>query len=246
MSSVKVDQDGSLAVVTLDRPPMNALDVPMCEEVTEAFTRLGGSDAVDAIVLTSSGAALSAGIDLQILPDLDPPAQDVLLETLNRMYLTIYACPKPVVGAVTGHAIAGGLVFAVCCDHRVVGAKGKHGLSEVAVGVRFPAVTSIAVQAELPVATARRLVLDGTLVRSEEAVALGIYDELSEDPLARATEVARARGAHNSSVYGDLKRVIRADAIAKMEAVLSGGDPLAGDWLSEEMRELARKTLARG
>ncbi len=241
--TVRVEMEGPVAVLTLDRPPMNALDAGFAKAFGDAFAELEGSEDVRAVVLTGAGPAFSAGIDLQELPDLEPSEQDVLLGVLNRMFAGVYASRLPVVGAIGGHAIAAGLVLALCCDHTVVGAGGKHGLPEVSVGVRFPAVAGEAVGAELTAKTLRRLVLDGTLLASDEAVALGVYDEQAGDPLARALEVAARRAEHDPEVYGDLKHGLRALPMERMAAVIAGGDPLEGQWLSEAMRERARATL---
>ena len=68
--------DDSVAILTLDRPPMNALDEAFCVAITEAFERVAADESIGAVVLTGSGPAFSAGVDLQIVPDLDVPAQD--------------------------------------------------------------------------------------------------------------------------------------------------------------------------
>jgi enoyl-CoA hydratase len=244
-TTIRTEMDGDIAVVTLDRPPMNALDAPFCDAITETFEAvIGGSDA-RAVVLTGAGKAFSAGVDLQIVPDLDTPAQDVLLDAINRMVLTLYGAPLPVVGAVNGHAIAGGIVLALCCDHRVAGPGGRHGLTEVAVGVRFPAGTREVVLAELSTAAVRRLVLGADLLDANEARALGIYDEIADDPLERALEVARARAGHPRSMYAEIKTAVRRETLERIAAASGGGEPLKGSWLSAEMREMARARLAR-
>jgi enoyl-CoA hydratase len=237
--------EDSVAILTLDRPPMNALDQAFCATITEAFERVAGDESIRAVVLTGNGPAFSAGVDLQIVPDLDFPAQDDLINAINRMVTTLYGAPVPVVAAVNGHAIAGGAVLALCADYRVASPSGRHGLSEIAVGVRFPATTLEAVLAELDAGAARRLIFSGALVDSEEARALGLYDEVAEAPLERALEVARTWSAHSRGIYADVKAAVRRQALARMTEAVAGGDPLAGDWLSDETRALARSRLGR-
>jgi enoyl-CoA hydratase len=161
------------------------------------------------------------------------------------MILALYGAPLPVVAAVNGHAIAGGIVLAVCADHRVAAPAGRHGLSEVAVGVRFPAATREAVQAELDARAVRRLVFSGELLSSAEAQALGVYDEVAERPLEQALAVAGRWGEHPRAMYGEIKSAVRAATLERMARVRIDGDPLKGGWLSEEMREMARARLAR-
>jgi enoyl-CoA hydratase len=243
--AVRTDRDGDVAILTLDRPPMNALDAAFCDAIRAAFAAASADEAVRAVVLTGAGKAFSAGVDLQVIPDLDTAGQDVLLDALNAMVRELYGAPLPVIAAVNGHAIAGGLVLAVCADHRVVGPGGRHGLTEVAVGVRFPLATREAVQAELSAGAVRRIVFGGALLTSAEAHALGAYDEIADEPLARALEVARTLSEHPRAMYGDIKAAIRGGTLARMARALDGGEPLKGSWLSDEMRELARARLAR-
>jgi enoyl-CoA hydratase len=237
--------EGSVAILTLDRPPMNALDEAFCRTITDAFERVAADESIRAVVLTGNGRAFSAGVDLQIVPDLDVSAQDVLIDAINRMVTTLYGAPVPVVAAVNGHAIAGGAVLALCADYRVASPSGRHGLSEIAVGVRFPATTLEAVLAELDAGAARRLIFSGALVDSDEARTLGLYDEVAEQPLERALEVARAWATHSRGIYADVKSAVRERALARMREAVTGGDPLAGHWLSDETRALARSRLSR-
>jgi enoyl-CoA hydratase len=244
-TTVHTEMVGPVAVLTLDRPPMNALDTPFCDAITATLEATVADEAVRALVLTGAGAAFSAGVDLQIVPDLDTPAQDALIDAINRMVLTLYGAPLPVVAAVNGHAIAGGIVLALCADYRVAAPTGRHGLTEVGVGVRFPASTREAVQAELDARAVRRLVFSGELFSSADAHALGVYDEVVERPLEQALQVARTWGAHPRSMYGDIKSAVRATTLQRMSRVQIDGDPLKGGWLSAEMREMARARLAR-
>jgi enoyl-CoA hydratase len=243
--SVSAEMVGPVAVLTLDRPPMNALDIPFCESIAAAIDSAVAEEQVRAVVLTGAGPAFSAGVDLQIVPDLDTAAQDALIDALNHMVLTLYGAPLPVLAAVNGHAIAGGLVLALCADYRVAAPTGRHGLTEVAVGVRFPASTREAVLAELETRAVRRLVFSGDLISSAEAEALGAYDEVAADPLERALEVAQKWAAHPRAIYGDIKTAIRGETLGRMSRVPVDGDPLKGSWLSDEMREMARARLAR-
>jgi enoyl-CoA hydratase len=244
-TTIRTEMHDDIAVVTLDRPPMNALDALFCDAISDALHAVVADSSVHAVVLTGAGKAFSAGVDLQIVPDLDTPAQDVLLEAINRMVLALYGAPLPVVGAIDGHAIAGGIVLALCCDHRVAGPRGRHGLTEVAVGVRFPAGTLEVVLAELSSGAVRRLVLGGDLLDADGAHDLGVYDEIADDPLERALEVARARAGHPRSMYAEIKTAVRRETLERMAAASGGGEPLKGGWLSAEMREMARARLAR-
>ena len=120
----------------------------------------------------------------------EPPAsawaaQRAMVGGINRLFAGWYGFPRPVVCAVNGHAIAGGLILALCADRRVGTHHGRYGLTELAVGIPYPVVALAVVRAELTVAAARRLALGAELVGPREALELGCLDELVDDPLAR-------------------------------------------------------------
>jgi enoyl-CoA hydratase len=243
--SIAIERDGAVARVTVARPPVNALDAALCDELADAFDALAGDAAVGAVVLAGAGDAFSAGLDLRALPQLDAAGQNELLRALNRVFSTIYAAPLPVVAAVAGHAIAGGLVLALCADVRIAAPRGRHGLTEVAVGVRYPVGALEVVAAELGPAAARRLVLGAGLHDAAALHALGAYDELADDPLARATAVAAELAGFPRIAYGASKRALRAAPIARIETALREGDPLAGRWLAPELHAAIRARLRR-
>ncbi|MBA3606469.1 MAG: enoyl-CoA hydratase/isomerase family protein, partial [Acidimicrobiia bacterium] len=170
--TVRTEHRERVAVLTLDAPPANAMDAASLDELSAAVGDATAADDVAAIVITAAGKAFSAGLDLKAIQRADTDAQEVLIEALNRCFLSVYSCPKFVVGAINGHAIAGGLVLALCCDVRLVtDAPLRAGLAEVSVGVVYPVGALEVVRGELAGAPLRRLVLRGDLVDADEGVA---------------------------------------------------------------------------
>ena len=125
------DRDG-VTVVELDRGPVNALDLELLGALTAAFDR-----ADSPVVLTGAGRTFSAGVDLRRIVEEPDSYVAEFLAALARAFLAVFTHPRPTVAAINGHAIAGGCLFALCCDTRVIGA-GTIGLTELAVAVRFP------------------------------------------------------------------------------------------------------------
>ena len=221
----QTERDG-IAVVAADRPPANAMNLELLDELVEAIDGLA-ADPPPAVVLAGRPGFFSAGLDLKAVPGYGPAEQRRVVEGINRMALGAYALPCPVVCAITGHAIAGGFVLAVCGDHRVASTEARYGLTEVKVGVPYPQGAIGVVRAELTAGAARVLVLGNRLVDAGECVRLGAFDEaLAPDAvLDRALEVAQELAALPAEVYARTKSELRARTLAELRAA-AAADPL--------------------
>ena len=189
-------QDG-VTILRIDRPPANALDPTLLNAGVEVVEELMAAPP-DALVITGTGAFFSGGADLRVVPDLPPDEQADLTRVFNLMFAGWYHFPRPVVAAVNGHAVAGGLVLALCGDYRVVGTSGQFGLTEVKVGIPFPSAAMAVVQRELTPPVVRRLVFGSKLFDAHRAVEYDIFDEVVEDddgPRAADREGSGVRGA---------------------------------------------------
>jgi enoyl-CoA hydratase len=200
-----------------------------------------------AVVITGRERFFSAGMDLKAVPELAPAEQRQTVDGINRLFSGWYAFPRPVVAAVNGHAIAGGLILALCADHRVCATEGKLGLTELRAGIPYPAAAIAVVRAELSASTARRLALGAALVGPQEALELGMVDELCarEQVVPRALELATGLAELPRATYGVVKRQLRAPAIEALDRVLSGGagDPVLGAWVGDDTRAAAASLL---
>jgi enoyl-CoA hydratase len=223
------ERDG-VTVLTADRPPANAMDLELLDELVEAIDGLA-AEVPPALVLAGRPGFFSAGLDLKAVPGYGPGEQRRLVEGINRMALGVYALPCPVVCAITGHAIAGGFVLAVCGDHRVASTEGRYGLTEVKVGVPYPQGAIGVVRAELTTTAARVLVLGNRLVGAEECVRLGAFDEaLAPDAVVdRALEVARELAALPAEIYARTKGELRARTLTELRPAVAA-DPLLDSW----------------
>jgi enoyl-CoA hydratase len=232
VTHVRVEEHGDVALVRVDRPPANALNPELLSEARAVADELSASGP-GAVVLTGREGFFSAGVDLKLVPTLDADGQRTMVEGVNRLMAAWYSFPRPVVCAVNGHAIAGGMIIALCADYRVGCKQGKLGLTELRAGVPYPAVPLAIVRAELSAQAARVLALRAHLVDPDEALALGLVDELAapEDVLERALVVAAEMAGLPARAYWDTKRELRAEAIDLIERVLEQGDPLMDSWL---------------
>lgn len=237
-----------IAVVTMAKPPMNTMDSAVLEGLTAMFERLAGDPDVKAAVLTGEGAAFSAGLDLKTVPHLDLAGQRRLIAALNDCFGTLYAWPKPLVAAVNGHAIAGGMVAALATDWRVVAdVKLQASLAEIHVGVTFPVAPLEVARGELAPAAARHLVLLGETLDARAAVALQVFDECvpAADLMARAIDRAHRYAALPPQAFATTKRELRAAALARIGEARSGRDPRYASWLGDEMTRAAAAAIVR-
>jgi enoyl-CoA hydratase len=249
-SHIHIEQSGDVAIVRIDRPPANALDLDLLAEGHAVREQLAQAEP-GAVVITGRERFFSAGLDLKAVPELSPAQQRQTVDGINRLFSGWYSFPRPVVAAVNGHAIAGGLILALCADHRVCATEGKLGLTELRAGIPYPAAAIAVVRAELSALAARRLVLGAALVEPAEALELGVVDELcatTEEVLPRALEVAAALATLPRATYGVVKRQLRAVTIEAIERVLSGGagDPVLGTWIGDDTRAAAASLLPDG
>ena len=243
---IHIEEAGDVAVVRIDRPPANAMDLDLLAEGHEVSKRLAASDP-GAVVLVGRDRFFSAGLDLKAAPTLSPAAQRGTVDSINRLFSSWYAFPRPVVAAVNGHAVAGGLILALCADYRVCATEGQLGLTELRAGLPYPLAAISVVRAELSPTAARRLVLGASLVEPPEALALNVVDEVrpAEEVLPRAIEVATEMAALPRASYTIVKRQLRGPAIEALERALGGGagDPVLATWVSNETSAAAADIL---
>ncbi len=235
------DLDG-VALVTIDRPPANAMDPAFIESGLEVLDELGAS-LPEAVVLTGTDRFFSAGADLRAVPLLAPGEQAEMARRINALFAGWFTLARPVVTAVNGHAVAGGLVLALCGDARVGPRTGRFGLTEVAAGIPFPSAAMAVVRSELTMPVLRRLTLRAELVDASTAAALGVFDECVDDDsvVARAVELARKLGALPAQAYSVVKQQLRAAALEVERGRFGGAE--AVEWVTGESGSAAARIL---
>jgi enoyl-CoA hydratase len=246
---MKLERRDEIAVVTLACHPMNTMDAALLEEMAVLFDGLAAEPSVRGAVIAAEGPAFSAGLDLKTVPELDCSGQRRLVTALNDAFGTLYAWPKPLVAAINGHAIAGGLVLALCADRRIAAdVPLQASLAEVKVGVTYPVAALEVARAELVPAAARRLILLGESLNVKQALSFGVFDACVPLPdlLPEAVAQARRDAELPPQAFATIKRELRAQQLARIAAARAGqGEPRLLGWLGEEMRRAARGVLRR-
>jgi enoyl-CoA hydratase/carnithine racemase len=242
MSFIAIDDHDGVAVVTLARPPANALDPTLVADLLAALEQLN-RERPAAVVLAGSGGFFSGGADLRVVPALSEEEQAQMVRDVNKLFSRWHEFPRPLVSAVNGHAVAGGLVLALCGDYRVASSSARFGLTEAKVGIPFPSAAIGVVQAELPPPIVRRLVLGAELIDSSTALAWDVVDEVvaEEAVLARSLEIAHERSRLPPNTYELIKRRVRAGASAATRGMF--GDDDRARWDASEAREAGPAVL---
>jgi enoyl-CoA hydratase len=173
---VKVDVAARVATVTLDRPPVNAFNRAIRQQVIDTFDALHDRDDVRAIVLTGHGKVFCAGADIKERAQLTPEAGlDGRLNRLVReVFYSVMECGKPVIAAVNGPALGAGFALVLCCDILLSADDAIFAMPEVDVGlaggVKF-------LQRHFTPSKARRLLLTGQRIPATELYRLGVLEE---------------------------------------------------------------------
>jgi E-phenylitaconyl-CoA hydratase len=206
LSTIEIKTDGAVACIMLARPEKrNAIDEATRAALTQAFDSLGVDDSVRVVVLTGAGTAFCAGVDLGGATSPPDPNRPRLVDPLDRF-------AKPIVAAINGVAVGGGLEMALACDIRIASTTARFGLTEVKIGSlpgsggtqRLPIIAGPSLAAQM--------LFTGELIDAERALACGLVSELCEPDklVGRALEIAQliARNAPLSVVAA--KRALRA------------------------------------
>jgi enoyl-CoA hydratase len=215
---IDVSERDGIAVVTLNHGKANALDVEFCEAIADRFDDLSKRPA-RAIILTGTGRIFSAGVDLLRISAEGTAYVQRFLPALHRMFDTVFNCPKPVIAAVNGHAIAGGCVLACCADRRIASRDaGRVGVTEILVGVPFPAMAFEVMRFAATSQSFPDVILSGATYLSDEAKTRGLIDEVvaPAELMDRALATARTLAALPSATFALTKQQIRQPVTDRM------------------------------
>jgi enoyl-CoA hydratase len=231
--TVAIEDRAGVRVLTLERPPVNAVDLDLAQALLGALEAASGDASCRALVLTGSPGVFSAGIDTREVPAYDPPTRATMLRTVNRMVLELYALPRPVVAAISGHALGAALVLALACDVRFA-ARGpfRLGFTEAAAGIPFPAGPLTVVRAELSPHAARVLALGARPLPPDSADLAAVVDRVVEPSELLAAAVAEADRLAALPAYVRVKTQLRAPTVDVLRRIVDTDDePLLTGWV---------------
>lgn len=240
--SVRLADDGPVRVVTIDRPEVRgAVDRPTADALAEAFRAFDADDAVSVAVLTGADGTFCAGADLAAVAQGGERANRLEPDGDGPMGPTRMTLSKPVIAAVEGHAVAGGLELAIWCDLRVASREAVLGVFCRRFGVPLVDGGTVRLPRLIGHGRAMDLILTGRAVHADEAAAIGLVDRLVEPGAARANAVElgrrlaalpqgalRADRASAIAAWGDDERAAMRREFDGGAAVIASGETQAG------------------
>jgi enoyl-CoA hydratase/carnithine racemase len=249
---IEMTTSDGIAVMTLQHGKVNALDIEFCEAIAVRIKELEVSDA-KAVVLTGHGKAFSAGVDLKRLSKGGADYVRKFLPALHGLYDAMFFHPKPVVAAINGHAIAGGAVLAACADRRIMArAAGRIGVTELLVGVPFPALAFEIVRFAVPPRFLAEVAYSGATYDTDVALDRGLIDEVAEpgDLMDDALAVAQELAMLSPAAFTQTKMQIRRPVGERMAADGAATDKDVTEiWCTpptlERIRAYVARTLAK-
>jgi enoyl-CoA hydratase/carnithine racemase len=189
---VRLEVEGAVGTIRLDRPKMNAINAQLRAELQEAAVEARERDDVRAVVLYGGERVFAAGADIKEMESLSYADMLGWGKGLQDALRVVATLPKPVVAAITGYALGGGFELALTADFRVLGERAKVGVPEITLGVIPGAGGTQRLPRLVGPAKAKDLVFSGRHVAADEALALGIADRVVPDGEVYETALAMA------------------------------------------------------
>jgi enoyl-CoA hydratase/carnithine racemase len=206
---VRLEVSDGIGTIRLDRPPMNALNTEVQEGLRAAATQATASPEVAAVVVYGGEKVFAAGADIKEMAGMSYPEMAARAGALSSAFDAIARIPKPVVAAVTGFALGGGCELTLACDWRVVAEDAKLGQPEIKLGVIPGAGGTQRLARLVGPARAKDLVFSGRMVAAQEALRIGLADQV-----APAGEVYERAVALVRSYVGGPALALRAAKLA--------------------------------
>ena len=178
---VRLDIDQAVAVIRLDRPPMNALNAQVQDEIAAAAAQVTADHDVRAVIIYGGAKVFAAGADIKEMAEASYATMAADTRRLQDAFTAVAKIPKPVVAAITGYALGGGLELALCADFRVAGESARVGQPEILLGVIPGAGGTQRLPRLVGPSRAKDIVYTGRFVTAPEALAIGLVDKVVPD-----------------------------------------------------------------
>ncbi|MFZ1361559.1 MAG: enoyl-CoA hydratase-related protein [Candidatus Nanopelagicales bacterium] len=175
---VELIVDGAVATIKLNRPPMNALNLELQQGFKAAALEISKRQDIGAVIIYGGPKVFAAGADVKEMADWDHKTASLWTRPLAESFTAVSRIPQPVIAAITGYALGGGLELALCADFRVVGDNAKLGLPEILLGIIPGAGGTQRLPRLVGPAKAKELIFTGKFIDANEALTIGLVDRV--------------------------------------------------------------------
>jgi len=250
MTMIDLQYHDAVATIRLNRGVTNALDLPLVDELAGTLRKVQHDADVRGLVLCSANDKfLSIGFDIPQLFGLSRKDFTFFYQSFNRLCMALYTLPKPTVAAITGHAIAGGCILALCCDYRFM-AQGRKlmGLNEIHLGVPVPYLADRVLRDLVGVRYARDMMERGEFYSPDALLRMGAVDRVLplDQVLGAAIEQAGLLGTSPQEAFALVKRnrveAVEAQVVAHLE---EKARCFIARWYSDETRERLKQAMEK-
>ena len=220
---VRLEVEGGVGTIRLDRPKMNALNVAVQEEIRAAATEATDRDDVRAVVIYGGEKVFAAGADIKEMADMSYTDMVQRSGALQSSFTAVARIPKPVVAAVTGYALGGGCELALCADFRIAGDNATFGQPEILLGIIPGAGGTQRLTRLVGPATAKDIIFSGRFVKADEALSIGLVDRVVPADSVYSEAVAWASQFSDAAAYAiraakeSIDRGIEVDLVSGLE-----------------------------
>jgi enoyl-CoA hydratase/carnithine racemase len=250
MEMISMENHGKVVFAKLNHGVTNALSPKVVDKLGTVFKQVKNDAGIKGLVLGSSNEKFfSIGFDIPKLFKMNRDDFRDFYRMFNQVCLDLLTLPKPTVAAITGHAIAGGCILALCCDYRFI-AKGHKlmGLNEVKLGLPVPYLPDRLLHALAGVCKAREIMESGKFYPSNEALEMGMADKILpiENVVKAAIEHADSLGSLPKVGYEMIKQnrveVIEEQVMARQDQKEAS---FIESWYSDEARNRLKEAMKK-
>lgn len=250
MALIEIEKSDEIAILRLNNGITNNINLKFVTEILRNINELKDESSIRGIVFVSGNDKFfSIGFDLPRLYKQSIDEVKTFYQNFNKLCLELYTFPKPTIAAITGHAIAGGCILALCCDYRII-AEGRKlmGLNEIKLGLPVPYPADRILHQIVGNRIAREIIFTGEFYPSEKLLKIGIVDEMLpiEQVLPKAIRKAKLIGAMPTVAFNNIKQNHVEFVKKKIETKLAEDEKNFLDcWQSDEVQELIKDAIKK-
>ena len=247
---IKVEHENKIIIAKLDRAITNALDLELINKLSSIIEQIKKDPDIRGLILTSANDKFfSIGFDIPALYDLARKDFRVFYQTFNRLCIDLFSLPVPTMAAITGHAVAGGCIIALCCDYRYIASgKTKMGLNEVKLGVPIPYPVDRMLYHIVGHQTAREISDTGDFYEPDTLLAMGLVDKVisSKELMDAAITKVAALGDNPRDAFAMIKNNRVEPILAQIGSKLKEKeDAFLRAWYNEKTRQRLKKAMEK-